>query len=109
PSQAALLDVLKSDSKASREQKAAACRQLAWIGDREAVPTLAGLLADEQLSHMARYALEQIADPSAGDALREAAAKLKGKQLAGVLNSLGVRRDKKSVEMLSRFVKDSDG
>jgi HEAT repeat protein len=106
PSQAALLDVLKS--KASREQKAAACRQLAWIGDRDAVPVLSELLADEQLSHMARYALEQIADPSAADALREAAGKLKGKQLAGVLNSLGMRRDAKSIEMLSQHVKDSD-
>ena len=42
PSQAALLEVLKSN--ASLEQKAIACRQLAWVGNRDAVPVLAGLL-----------------------------------------------------------------
>lgn len=106
PSQAALLDVLKSN--ASLEQKSIACHQLAWIGNRDAVPVLAGLLADEKLSHMARYALEQIPDPSVNEALRAAVPKLKGKLLAGVLSSLGARRDEKSIGMLSEKVLDPD-
>ena len=107
PSQAALLEVLKSN--ASLEQKAIACRQLAWVGNRDAVPVLAGLLTDEKLSHMARYALEQIPDPSVEEALRAAVPKLEGKLLAGVLSSLGARRDDKSIDMLSAHIKDSDG
>ena len=50
--EAKLLAVLKSN--ASRKDKADACRHLAVIGTKNAVPVLAALLADEQLSHMAR-------------------------------------------------------
>ncbi len=106
PSQKELLDLLKSN--ASLEQKAIACHQLAWIANRDAVPVLAGLLGDEKLSHMARYALEQIPDPSVEEALREAAPKLKGKLLAGVLASLGARRDEKSIPLLNERISDSD-
>ncbi|HEX4000362.1 MAG TPA: HEAT repeat domain-containing protein [Pirellulales bacterium] len=106
PPQAALIDVLKSN--ASQEQKAAACRQLAWIGNRDAVPVLAGLLGDEKLSHMARYALERISDPSVEDVLRAAVPKLKGKLLAGVLSSLGAKRDEKSISLLLEHTADSD-
>jgi hypothetical protein len=52
------LAVLKSD--APLDQKAAACRDLARVGDKDCVPVLAGLLGDEKLSHIARYALEPI-------------------------------------------------
>lgn len=106
PPQAALLDVLRSN--ASLEQKAFACHQLAWIGNRDAVPVLAGLLEDEKLSHMARYALERIADPSAKEALRAAAPKVKGKLLAGVLSSLGALHDEKSLDELAAHMNDTD-
>jgi len=106
PSQKELLDLLKSN--ASLEQKAIACHQLAWIANRDAVPVLAGLLGDEKLSHMARYALEQIPDPSVEEALREAVPKLKGKLLAGVLASLGARRDEKSLAILNERINDAD-
>ena len=68
--EAELLAVLRSD--ATLEEKSAACRQLARVATKEAVPILASLLDDEKLSHMARYALETIRDPSVDDALREA-------------------------------------
>ena len=48
-----LLAILKSD--APLKEKADACQELARVGTRQAVPVLATLLADEQLSHMARY------------------------------------------------------
>ena len=67
---------LKSD--ASPQEKAAACRELARVGTRQAIPVLAPLLADEALSHWARYALEPIADPAADAALRDALGQLKG-------------------------------
>jgi hypothetical protein len=66
----ALADVLRSG--APRGAKNIACRHLATIGTAEAVPPLAGLLADENLSHMARYALERIPGPAADEHLRKA-------------------------------------
>ena len=51
-------------SNASLEQKLAACEDLARVGTKECVPVLAGMLGDEKLSHMARYALEPIPDKS---------------------------------------------
>ena len=103
---AKLIAVLKSD--APHKEKGDACRQLAVVGTEDAVPALAALLADEKLSHMARYGLEPIPDASVDDALRDALGKLKGKPLVGVMASVGVRRDAKAVEALSRFLEESD-
>ena len=71
------------------------------VATKEAVPTLAALLGDEKLSHMARYALEAIPDPSVDDALRDALGKLQGRPRLGVIGSLGVRRDAKAVDALA--------
>ena len=103
--EAELLAVLRSD--ATLEAKSAACRQLARVATKEAVPTLAGLLGDEKLSHMARYALEPIRDPSVDDALREALGKVQGPPRLGVIGSLGVRRDAKAVDALAGLLKES--
>jgi len=103
---AKLLAVLQSD--APLQEKCDACRQLAVVGDREAVPVLAGLLGDEQLSHRARYALEAIPDPAVDEALRKALGRLQGRLLVGVINSLGVRRDARSVGVLSGLLQDAD-
>jgi HEAT repeat protein len=98
--------VLKSD--APQKEKAEACRLLAHAGTPDAVPVLAGLLADETLSHMARYGLEPIPDPSVDEALRDALGKLKGRLLVGVVHSLGVRRDAKAIEPLAKLLRDAD-
>ena len=103
---AKLLAVLKSD--AGRKEKEDACRQLARVGGREAVPVLAALLGDEKLAHMARYALEPIPDPSVDEALRAALGKLKGRPLVGVIGSVGVRRDTKAVALLTKLLGDPD-
>ena len=104
--EAKLLAVLRSD--ATLEEKSAACRQLARVATKEAVPTLASLLGDEKLSHMARYALETIRDPSADDALREALGKVQGRPRLGVIGSLGARRDAKAVDSLAGLLKGAD-
>jgi len=98
--EAELLAVLTS-ADASREQKATACRRLAVVGTETAVPVLAGLLADDELSHMARYALEPMPYPSVDAALREALGKVRGRPLVGVIGSLGVRRDAKAVPLMT--------
>ncbi len=102
-----LIAVLKSD--ASQKEKADTCRQLAVVGTKEAVAPLAALLGDEKLSHMARYALEPIPDPSVDEALRDALGKLKGRPLVGVIASIGVRRDAKAVEPLAKMLGSPDG
>ena len=104
--QTRLIDILKSD--APPQEKAIACKQLAVYGDKDAVPALAALLPDEQLSSWARIALEAIPDPAADEALREAIGKVQGRLLVGVINSLGVRRDAKAVDGLIARLKDAD-
>ena len=104
--EAKLLAVLRSG--ASQEKKAAACRELARVATKEAVPALTPLLGDEKLSHMARYALETIADPSVDEALRQAMGTLKGRPLLGVIGSLGVRRDAMAVNAMARLLANPD-
>jgi HEAT repeat protein len=101
-----LVAVLKSD--ASQKEKADACRELARVGTKEAVAPLAALLPDEKLSHMARYGLETIPDPAVDKALREAAGKLQGRLLVGVIGSIGVRRDAKAASILAKLLHSSD-
>jgi HEAT repeat protein len=104
--EAELLEVLRSD--ATLEAKSAACRQLARIGTKDAVPTLATLLGDEKLSHMARYALEPIRDPSVDEALRAALGTVQGLPRLGVIGSLGVRRDAEAVDALAQLLEEPD-
>src|SRR5258708_7808677 len=65
-----LIAALKSEI--SRDAQDYLCRKLAIVGTAAAVPTLAGLLASEKNSHMARFALERIPAPEAAKALRDA-------------------------------------
>lgn len=104
---AGLIGIL--NGKGSTEfQKAKACMRIGELAAKEAVPALAALLADQHLSVYARYGLEPISDPSAGDALRAALTKLKGDQLIGVINSLGKRRDQKSEPALVKMLNGPD-
>ncbi|HOX56591.1 MAG TPA: HEAT repeat domain-containing protein [Candidatus Paceibacterota bacterium] len=96
------------ESGATQKEKADACRELARIGTSDAVAPLAALLSDEQLSHMARYGLEPIPGSSVDKALRDAAGKLQGRLLAGVVGSIGVRRDPKAVKLLTKLLQAPD-
>lgn len=101
-----LIAILKSD--ASLNEKAMACQELARVATGKAVPVLSTLLADEPLSHRARFALEPIPDPSADAALRQALGQLQGSLLVGVIHSLGVRRDPQAVAPLTPLLSGSD-
>jgi HEAT repeat protein len=101
-----LAAALKSD--VSRDAKDVVCRLLMIIGTAASVPTLAELLGNEELAHMARYALERIPAPEAAEALRAAIPKLNGKLKIGVLASLGVRGDAASIPVLATLVTDKD-
>ena len=89
-------------------EKAKACQRLAVVGTKDAVPALAALLPDEKLNEYARFGLEGIADPAVDEALRDAAAKLHGRPLVGVLDSIGQRKDAKAVELLANLMNDED-
>jgi len=105
-SPADLVAVLKSD--ASQKEKADACRELAVIGNKDALDVLIPLLADEKLSHMARYALETMPDPAVNPALRNALPQLQGRQLCGTIITLGVRRDAEAVKPLGEYLSNPD-
>ncbi|MCS7316330.1 MAG: HEAT repeat domain-containing protein, partial [Bryobacteraceae bacterium] len=106
-SAAELADLL-GNPKATLFEKAKACQRLAAIGGKEAVPALAPLLTDPQLSHYARFGLEPNPEPAAGEALRGALRKVQGPLLVGVINSLGARRDERAVEALGRLLASPD-
>lgn len=105
---AAELVELVKDPNATAFEKAKACQRLAVIGTAEHVPALAALLADENLNLYGRFALEAIPDPAVDEALRAAAGKLQGRQLVGVINSIGVRRDAQALSLLAGLADHAD-
>jgi hypothetical protein len=80
------------------------CAELAVIGSAAAVPALAPLLSSDDLSHMARYALERIPGPEADQALRDALGKTRGRTRVGIIHSTAARRDARSVTQLARLL-----
>jgi HEAT repeat protein len=102
----ALIHTLQSDAPPG--DKAIACKKLAIYGSEEAVPALAPLLEDNQLASWALIALEAIPGSAPDLALRQAAGKLHGELLVGVIDSIGVRRDAGAVKILAGKLTESD-
>ena len=100
-----LLKALTS-SKTTFAGKQFVCRMLRRVGSAQSVPALSALLADKDLSHMARFALQFMPAPEAGAALRDAAAKLDGDLKIGVVGSLGQRGDREAVPVLAKLISD---
>jgi HEAT repeat protein len=105
PQEAAALAVLSSS--ADVHEKARACQELGHYGGPASVPALASLLSHDTLADYARSGLEGIPDASAGAALRNALGTLNGRLLAGVVNSLGVRREVAAVPELQKLALDT--
>ncbi len=101
-----LADVLKTD--VSFDAKQFVCRKLMVISTSASVPTLASLLTDTKLSHMARYALERCTAAEAGQALRDALSDTSGELKVGVIGSIGVRGEAESVAPLGTLLGDDD-
>lgn len=101
-----LLAVL--ESTAPKSEKAITCKRLVLCGSKASVPALSALLTDPELASWARIPLEAIPDPAVDEALRNSVAKYQGRLLIGVINSIGVRRDAKAIEVLSGKLKDQD-
>ena len=101
-----LVDALAGDI--SRSAQDYVCRKLRVVGTTQSVEALAALLPAEETSHIARYALERIPDEKAVEAMRDALPKVGSKLKPGIIGSLGVRRDKKSITVISNLLGDSD-
>jgi len=94
-----LLEILNSGAAVG--EKANVCRALKLAGTEKSIPVLASLLTDSELSHPARFALESMPYPAAGAALREALGKATGLARAGIIDSLGQRRDTLAVPLIA--------
>ncbi|NLH16932.1 MAG: hypothetical protein GX455_10160, partial [Phycisphaerae bacterium] len=101
-----LISILKSD--AGVVEKCDACQQLRISGTLESVEPLAALLGDERIGHAARYALEAMPCPEAGAALRAAMDQTSGIVKAGLIDSLGWRRDTTAIPLVAKGLSDSD-
>lgn len=104
---AKLVELLKNPG-APVFDKAKACQRLAVVGTKDAIPALVALLPDENLNLYARFGLEGIPDPAVDAAFREAAPKLGGRQLVGVLGSIGQRKDTQAVGLLKGYLGNAD-
>ena len=101
-----LIAVLQGNSQPF--DKDVACRRLAVIGSKDAVPALSAMLADANLCDIARHGLENIPDPAVDEALRAALGKVQGKQLVSVIRSVGTRRDAQAVGDLAKLLGNAD-
>lgn len=101
-----LISILKSN--AGVVEKCDACQQLRISGTVGSVEPLTALLGDERIGHAARYALEAMPYPEAGAALRGAVNKSSGRVKAGLIDSLGWRRDTAAIPLVAKALSDSD-
>lgn len=96
------------DGPSTRDAREFACRQLFIVGTARAVPKLEPLLADPELSHMARYVLGRLEGPEAGAALVRALGKTSGKIQAGILGTLASRRCREALPEIARLLRSAD-
>ena len=101
------IEIIRSEN-ATLACKDFVCRQLWRIGTKDSVPALEKMLVDEKTSDMARYALERNPSPEAGEAFCNALSKAQGLPLIGIINSLGERREEKSIDVLEKFTAVTD-
>lgn len=83
------------------------CRMLGLVGSAHAVPALAPLLASDRTADTARLALDRIEDPAVDEVYRAALDKLHGSAKAGLIGSIGLRRDRAAVSTLAAIAANS--
>ncbi|MDO4586551.1 MAG: HEAT repeat domain-containing protein [Planctomycetia bacterium] len=84
-----------------------ACKRLAVYGTEAAIPALVAMLPNERLNFDARFALEAIPGQAVDQALQKAALELRGKTGAGVIDSIGVRRDRTAIPILKSILENN--
>ena len=102
------LVAMVKDPSSTVFQKAIACKKLAFVGGNDAVAPMAELLDHPQLACYARFGMEPNPDPSVDEAFRAALPKLNGRLKVGIINSMGVRKDPKALDELTKLIDESD-
>ena len=97
-----------ADPQAPEGAKLFSCQQLAYVGSEAQAPVLAKMLEDPKTVEMARYTLQNLPGEAPRAALRAALDRVQGDALVGVVNSLGVCRDEKSVGALAKLLGGPD-
>lgn len=105
---AALFGKILADPSTTEAGRMFICQQLAVIGTDGEIPVLAELLKKEDAVEAARLALQGMESSAADAALREGLSIHKGKALAGIVLSLGARRDEASVREIIKLLKNKD-
>ena len=103
-----LIETIQNE-KAEFFDRMDACRQLGTIGGKNSIEPLAALLhGEERLAHMALYGLQTNPDPAVGAALRKAMDGAEGRNLMGIICTLGQRGDNKAVDLIAEHLGSSD-
>jgi len=100
-----LLKVLRS-AEATRDARDWACRQLRQAGSEKSAAALAALLGDPQLETVARWALQSIPGAKVDEVLRQALTAVPAESKAGVLQTIGSRRDRGAVAAIAPLASD---
>ena len=95
-------------SDATTDAKKYVCSKLGELGSQESVPVLADLLQVPELFDSARFALEKIPGEASALSLRNALQTAEGKNRIGIITSLGLRKDVKSIPSIAIFLNNSD-
>ncbi len=97
-----------SNASLPQQTRAYACRMLNYIGREEAIPALVMALSAKDIADNARMALTANPTPAALDALQEALPKADTALRVGLINSLGMKAQRRSIPLLAAEVKNSD-
>lgn len=93
---------------ATKDAKAFACRQLWIIATSAEIPTLGEALKDPALSHMARYALENMEYPEVDKVLVAALDGTEPDVQIGAINSLAARKSSGALDAIKPLRKSKD-
>jgi hypothetical protein len=105
---AAMLARMLTLDQATVDAKAWACRQLWLIGTAAEIPALGNTLKDPALSHMARYALQNMEYPEVDKVLVAALDGTEPGVQIGVINSLAMRKSPGALDAIKPLQKSKD-
>lgn len=94
--------------KATAAGKQFACRMLRYVGSEACLPAMKMLLKDDELSHMARFVVQEMDSPEVDELFREILGEVNNKIKIGIIGSIGARRDGKAVSILAKLINDKD-
>lgn len=95
-------------SDATTDAKKYVCSKLGELGTQISVPVLTDLLQVPELFDSARFALEKIPGELAARSLRNALQTTEGKNRIGIMTSLSLRKDLKSIPAIAVFLNNNE-